>query len=151
MQAQLQQAHVADLELLEELMRGYYRDDHLQFEPASQRAAMLRLLTEPQWGRVWLIRLQDQVVGHVAVCFGFSLELGGNDAYVDELYVVPQARGQGLARHALQQLNDALAELGIRAVHLEVDQDNAAAQRLYLALGYRRRDRYFLMTRFLGN
>lgn len=151
MQGQLELARVSDLELLIELMQGYYQDDELRFDPARQRTAMLRLLGEPQWGRVWLIRLLDQVVGYVAVCFGFSLELGGNDAYVDELYVVPAARGQGLATHALQHLSEALAELGLCAVHLEVDQHNAAAQRLYSALGYRKRDRYFLMTRLLRN
>jgi len=150
-QAQLQRAGSADLELLLELMSGYYRDDHLGFDFVRQRSAMLRLLEEPQWGRVWLIRLPDRVVGYVAVCFGFSLELGGNDAYVDEMYVVPEARNRGIGRHALQQLNQPLAELGIRAVHLEVDQHNHAAQRLYSALGYRKRDRYFLMSRDLGN
>jgi ribosomal protein S18 acetylase RimI-like enzyme len=85
------------------------------------------------------------------VCFGFSLELAGNDAYLDEIYVVPEARNRGIGRHALQQLNQPLAELGIRALHLEVDQHNHTAQRLYSALGYRKRDRYFLMSRDLGN
>jgi ribosomal protein S18 acetylase RimI-like enzyme len=147
----LQLAAVADLEVLLELMRGYYRDDHLHFEPQQQRAAMLRLLTEPQWGRVWLMLSPAGCLGYVAVCFGFSLELGGNDAYIDELYVVPEARGRGVARCALQQLHEPLAQLGIRALHLEVDQHNQAAQRLYSALGYRKRDRYFLMSRDLGN
>jgi ribosomal protein S18 acetylase RimI-like enzyme len=116
-----------------------------------QRSALLRLLDEPQWGRVWLLRLPDRIIGYVAVCFGFSLELGGNDAYVDEMYVVPECRGRGFGRHALQQLDEPLTQLGIRALHLEVDQQNHAAQRLYSALGYRRRDRYFLMTKDLGN
>jgi len=148
---QLQLAAVSDLEVLLELMRGYYRDDHLQFDAARQRAVMQRLLEEPQWGRVWLMRLPERIVGYVAVSFGFSLELGGNDAYIDEMYVVPEARGRGIARYALQQLNEPLAQQGIRAVHLEVDRHNEAAQRLYSALGYRTRDRYFLMTRELGN
>lgn len=148
---QLQLAGVADLEGLMELMRSYYRDDHLHFEPEQHRSAMLRLLSEPQWGRVWLIRLPDRIVGYVAVCFGFSLELGGNDAFVDEVYVVPEVRGRGIGRHALQQLEQPLAQWGIRALHLEVDRGNHNAQRLYSTLGYRRRDRYFLMTRDLGN
>jgi ribosomal protein S18 acetylase RimI-like enzyme len=150
-QVQLQLAGITDLEVLMELMRGYYRDDHLHFEPALQRSAMLRLLEEPQWGRVWLIGLTDRIVGYVAVCFGFSLELAGNDAYVDEVYVVPDARGRGIGRHALQQLDQPLAQLGIRALHLEVDRENHSAQRLYSAIGYRKRERYFLMTKELGN
>ena len=143
-------ATVADLEVLLPLMQGYYRDDHLEFDATRQRAALCRLLQEPQWGRVWLIQLQNRPIGYVAVCFGFSLELGGNDAYLDELFVLPEARGQGVARYALQHLSGALAELGICALHLEVDQRNVSAQRLYSALGYLKRERYFLMTRPLA-
>ena len=146
----LQLAQLADLPVLLPLMQGYYRDDHLEFDAQRHPATLARLLQEPQWGRVWLIQQQRQPVGYVAVSFGFSLELCGNDAYIDELFVIPAARGQGVARHALQQLDGELALLGIRALHLEVDRGNAPAQRLYSALGYGRRDRYFLMTRQLA-
>ncbi len=131
----LQLATPADLEVLLPLMAGYYRDDHLDFDPVRHRLALSRLLHEPHWGRVWMIELEQVVVGYLAVCFGFSLELCGNDAYLDELFVVPQARGRGVARHALQQLDGVLVQLGICALHLEVDQHNHAAQELYAALG----------------
>jgi diamine N-acetyltransferase len=146
----LQPATLADLEVMLPLMQGYYGDDHLQFDAGRQRAALSRLLQEPQWGRVWLIQWQQRTVGYVAVCFGFSLELGGNDAYLDELYVSPADRGHGVVRHALQHVERALTGLGIHALHLEVDTRNASAQRLYSAIGYTPRDRYFLMSKQLS-
>ena len=36
-------------------MRGYYRDDGLEFEAERATATMSRLLSEPLWGRVYLI------------------------------------------------------------------------------------------------
>lgn len=137
-----------DLPLLLSLMRGYYRDDGLSFDEDRARATASRLLAEPQWGCVYFIEDGTNIVGYVAVCIGYSLELGGNDAFIDELFVVPEHRGRGHARRALQFVARAARDLGIRALHLEVDRENLAAQRLYAQLGFEKRDRYFLMTAF---
>ena len=48
-------ATLQDLPQLIELMRGYYRDDGLEFEAERATATMSRLLSEPLWGRVYLI------------------------------------------------------------------------------------------------
>jgi ribosomal protein S18 acetylase RimI-like enzyme len=131
-------------------MRGYYRDDGLTFDVARATGTLARLLTEPRWGHVYLLHLDAAVIGYVAICFSFSLELGGNDAYVDEMFVLPQHRGHGHGMESLQQIAPLLAASGIRALHLEVDRDNTAAQQLYARVGFERRDRYFIMTRSIG-
>ncbi|MBB6093315.1 ribosomal protein S18 acetylase RimI-like enzyme [Povalibacter uvarum] len=143
---QIRAATPADLGVLIELMRGYYRDDGLGFDAEESGAVMARLLNEPQWGRVWLGEVDGGAVGYVALCIGFSLELGGNDAFVDEVFVLPDHRGRGYGRQLVEFLIARAGELNIRALHLEVDQANTAAQQLYESLGFRKRDRYFLMT-----
>lgn len=135
-----------DFAALLELMRGYYRDDGLEFDADTHARAMDRLLREPQWGRVWLAESDGVIVGYLALCIGFSLELGGNDAFVDEVFVLPEHRGRGLGRKLLEFAAEAARTLGIVAMHLEVDRANIAAQGLYTSLGYERRDRYFIMT-----
>lgn len=135
-----------DLPVLVDLMRGYYRDDGLQFDEDAARATMRRLLAEPQWGRVWLAFEEGQAIGYVALCIGFSLELGGNDAFIDEVFVLPEFRGRGCGSRLLETAGLAARDLGVRAVHLEVDRHNEAAQRLYRSFGYGMRDRYILMT-----
>ena len=136
----------ADLPVLLDLMRGYYRDDELEFDPNTSGAAMARLLHEPQWGRVWLAQIEQQAVGYLALCIGFSLELAGNDAFIDEVFVLPEHRGRGYARQLMQTATTAARDLNVRAIHLEVDLENVAAQALYRSLGYTPRDRYLLMT-----
>lgn len=135
-----------DLPVLVELMRGYYRDDGLPFDEDAARATMRRLLSQPQWGRVWLAFEDRCAIGYVALCIGFSLELGGNDAFIDEVFVLPEFRGRGCGRQLLETAGLAARDLDVRAVHLEVDRHNEAAQRLYRSLGYGMRDRYILMT-----
>lgn len=143
---QIRTATLADLTILLDLMHGYYRDDGLEFDREQSAGVMRRLLSEPQWGRVWLAEVGGTPVGYLALCIGFSLELGGNDAFIDEVFVLPEYRGQGLGRQLLDFAAAQARDLDIVALHLEVDRANTAAQRLYESLGYYRRDRYFLMT-----
>ena len=140
-------AEPSDLPLLLALMAGYYRDDGLEFDAGRAERTMSRLLAQPQWGRVVLIEADREVVGYLAICIGFSLELGGNDAFVDELFVLPAHRARGHARRALEFAAKCASAWGICALHLEVDRDNLAAQDLYSQLGYEKRDRYYFMTK----
>jgi hypothetical protein len=55
-----------DIDGLIPLMRGYYRDDELPFDQAVARRVMLRLLSEPQWGRVLLAKAGDRAIGYAA-------------------------------------------------------------------------------------
>ena len=135
----------SDLDAVLELMAGYYRDDGLEFAAANAQA-MARLLCEPQWGEVSLLELDGKVIGYVALCIGYSLELGGNDAFVDEVFVVPEHRGRGYGRLLLEHLALRARARGVRALHLEVDRSNTAARELYASLGYEARARYVLKT-----
>lgn len=147
--ATIRVATVDDLPALLGLMRGYYRDDGLEFDVSHASTTMGRLLREPQWGFALLLEAEGSAAGYVAVCLGFSLELGGNDAFIDEVFVQPAQRGKG---HGTKLLNAAAmlaTQRGVRALHLEVDRGNASARDLYASLGYGLRDRYYLMTRLL--
>jgi ribosomal protein S18 acetylase RimI-like enzyme len=79
--------------------------------------------------------------------FGYSVELGGIDGFVDEFFIRESVRGRGMGTEVLGKLLPALSQNGVRALHLEVARDNDAAQRLYTRAGFRMRDRYALMTR----
>ena len=83
------------------------------------------------------------------ITFGWSVEFGGLDAIIDELYIRPGVRGRGIASEALIALPRALAGAGLRAIHLEVDRSNAAAMKLYQKAGFQPRDQYMLMSKRL--
>jgi len=105
------------------------------------------LLRNPDRGRAWLFGEPGRVAGYVVLCFGFSLELGGRDAFVDEVYVKPAERGQGFGRRALEFALAEAKRLGIRAVHLEAAKGRKPLLRLYQSLGFVRRDHPFLTRR----
>ena len=80
---------------------------------------------------------------------GYSLERGGRDAFIDELYVRREWRGHGLGSLAVAKAEAAARRLGVHAVHLEVDVTNDRARRLYRRLGFALRQRYQLMSKRL--
>jgi ribosomal protein S18 acetylase RimI-like enzyme len=139
-------ASPADLEPLLAFARAFYADQGYPFDEPAVREVLAPLLADADLGRVWLIEVAAEAVGYVALCFGYSIEHRGRDAFVDELYVAPTWRGRGIGTAALHFAQDACPALGVRALHLEVERQNAAAVALYRKLGFAERDR-FLMTR----
>jgi ribosomal protein S18 acetylase RimI-like enzyme len=130
------------------LMREYYAEDSLEFAEQAASQALTRLLAEPALGFVLVVDCDRSLVGYIAVCIGFSLEFGGNDAFIDEVFVSGAHRRCGYGQRLLEAAAERAHRCAVRALHLEVHRENAAAH-LYASAGFHRRDRYFLMTRLL--
>ena len=140
----------ADIDVLLALMQEYYAHDHLAFRREQASDALGALLASPALGEVWLIEIAGQAIGYLALTFGFSLECGGRDAFIDELFLRASHRGQGAGTRAIRHALSRCAELGIRAVRLEVMRHNPDALRLYTRLGFEEHDRYLLTHRGEG-
>jgi diamine N-acetyltransferase len=106
------------------------------------------LLDHPERGRVWVLAVDESLVGYIVLTLGFSFEFLGTDAFIDELYIVPEYRRRGFGRRAVEFLEDEANKIGVNAVHLEVDIGNAAASELYRRMGFADHNR-FLMTKWL--
>ena len=135
---------------LDDLLRQKQRFDAtlgIESEPAVARRALGELLARPELGRAWRILEGGAAVGYAVLCFGFSLEWGGRDAFLDEIYLEPAARGRGLGRAALRALVEEARAAGVVALHLEVDDTNSAGQALYRSEGFSGRARQLLTRR----
>jgi GNAT superfamily N-acetyltransferase len=148
MLAEFTRAGVAELETLLPMMREFYAHEQLAFDEAAARRALLGLLQHEAYGRVFLIWWKGELAGYAVLTLGYSLEFHGVDAFVDELYLREHARGKGLGRQALDFLASTCQELGVLALHLEVEHQNARAQAVYRQFGFQDHDRH-LMTKWL--
>lgn len=135
--------------LLASMMRAYYAFDGHEFDAAVVARTLAEFLDNPAYGLAWFIEVDGADAGYMVMCTGYSLEFGGRDAFVDEIFLHESFRGQGIGRRALEHMVAEAQRLGIAALHLEVDHGNANAQRLYRALGFEPRDRFMLMSRVL--
>lgn len=137
-----------EIEILVAMMRELYAHDGLAFDEAIARRALLGVIDNETFGRVFLIRLGNEVAGYAVLTFGYSLEFHGRDAFVDELYLRDEYRGRGIGKRALQFLTEVWANEGVTSLHLEVERENTSAQAVYRKFGFEDHDRY-LMTKWL--
>jgi ribosomal protein S18 acetylase RimI-like enzyme len=72
------------------------------------------------------------------------MEYGGRNAFVDDLFIRPAFRGRGLGGQLVAHARALCEDLGVRAMHLEVARDNAAAQAVYRGAGFRETERQLL-------
>jgi len=149
MSAALHLAKPGDLDRLAALVGAFHAEAGLQGDDEARRAALAPLLDDCPQGAAYLIGPARAPIGYVIVGFGWSVEMGGMDAFIDEIYLRRAVRGRGIATEVLNALPRALAGAGIKALHLEVERDNKAAQRLYARAGFKARERYLLMTKRL--
>lgn len=137
----------ADRDLLVDLMAEFYAEAGYAMDRERAGRAFAALLADPRLGRAWVIEHCGAAAGYVVLALGFSMEYGGADAFVDDLFVRPPFRGAGLGRAALAGVRAACRELGVRALHLAVEPDNVRAEALYHRVGFRTSGRRLLTLR----
>jgi ribosomal protein S18 acetylase RimI-like enzyme len=70
-----------------------------------------------------------------------SLLTGALDAYLEEFYVAPATRGQGLGRALLEAAMDVARRQGAIRMDLGTSEDDEAARHLYESAGFTNRER----------
>lgn len=121
----------------------------IKFDETTLSVAFRQFLALPAFGRMWLLCEERKTVGYVVLTVGFSFEFRGHDAFIDELYIDVAYRRRGYGRRALAFAEERAHEMGVNAIHLEVDRGNDPALELYRRAGYQDHDR-FLMTKWLN-
>ena len=146
MSAALSLASEDDLVRLIPMVSAYHAYEGIEQSDDDRRAALAPLLAGSPHGAIWLIGPRRAPVGYIAVSFGWSIELGGMDGFLDEFFIREGVRGRGVGSEALAALIPQLAQAGMVGLSLEVAPDNARARKLYERRGFRLRDGLHLMT-----
>lgn len=137
----------ADLATLLPLVRDLHEHEHIRGTLADVRNALGRLLAEPQRGRVLIVGDAGSIMGYAAVVFGYSIEFHGVDAFLDEIYVLPTERGNGIGKTLLDAAEALCKAEGVVALHLEVDHSNPRAHELYVRRGFKDHTRHLMTKR----
>jgi ribosomal protein S18 acetylase RimI-like enzyme len=148
----MRKASPQDIPRLVELMVEFYAEAGYPLNRQRAAEAFTALVDDTRLGQVWLIEAgsgtgnetRRESVGYLVVTLGFSMEYGGRDAFVDDLFIKAAFRGRGLGTAALAEARDYCLHQGVRAVHLEVARNNAPAQAVYRRAGFAGTDRQLL-------
>jgi GNAT superfamily N-acetyltransferase len=132
----IRRAVVEDLDELVALGREYAAADGHVFDPAIARRGFEPLLADDALGFVLLaVGADDDVaVGYAAVTWGWSIEVGGPDVVLDEIFT--RAKGEGVGSRLLAALEATCRDRGVRRIFLETERPNDGARRLYERHGW---------------
>ena len=105
---------------------------------ADLRKAIQAAIAESRYGFI-LVALDDggEPIGVAYAASLLSLEHGGISGWLEELYVLPKRRGQGIGSRLLEEVIAQAKKRGWRALDLEVDITHERAATLYLRHQYR--------------
>ncbi len=159
MDVQITRATADDASSAMPLLLAQFAEHDIRRSHREADEALRGMLADARWGTVLLARVPASApspspapspvavtVGLAVLPYLWTLEHGGLVAWLDELYVVPARRGQGIGRALLLAGIDAVRGDGCRALELEVEADHLRAARLYQREGFERltRTRYSL-------
>ena len=84
-------------------------------------------------GEFWVVEYQGQIVGTSAY---YPIKRGEKAVEIRKMYLLPIARGQGLGRHLLAELERVIAARGYLEIWIETASILAEAVKLYESSGY---------------
>ena len=128
----IRRARLDDLDLLGELSAEFNQIDVHPHDDTRVRTALSPLLEDDALGVVYLFG--DPPNGYAVVTWGYSIESGGRDALLDEIYI--RSRGQGRGGAAFEEVLADLRQRGLTRMFLETERPNIKVRTFYARHGF---------------
>ena len=139
MRRQIRLASAADAPVFGRLLQAF-NDEYDEQTPDAATIAE-RAVPLIETGEVTVLLGGDGPDGFAQLRFRPSLYTGALDAYLEELYVVPERRGEGLGRALLEAAMAHSRDRGAEHIDLGTSEDDVAARALYESAGFTNRER----------
>jgi GNAT superfamily N-acetyltransferase len=140
----IRRAGSADLDTLVELHRTFCEADDHPFDERRARVAFEALLGTDDRGVVWII---DEPAAYAVLTWGWSIEAGGFEAVLDEVFVsVP---GTGIGGALIDHVVADGARRGLARIFLETESHNTRARQLYARHGFAEDDSIWMSRDFI--
>jgi len=142
MQVSIRDAEANDLHAVFNLMRDFAHGEGLERYFTLTYEVLTELcLHHPKRLHVLVAASGTTVVGYAAYLFQLSPWAGREYLFLDDLYVVEEARGEGVGSRLMQRIGEiALEHEG--DVRWHVETENRSAQKFYGSLGAELRDKF---------
>lgn len=144
----LRKATKEDLPQLKDMVARLYLEDKGEPIPKEHIKRTFHELTSyPEKGGVFLIEQERIVIGYVILATFWANEYGGTILSIDELFLLPDFRGQGLGHQIIRSLIEE-RPYNCVAIYLEHTPHNTRAGHLYEKLGFKPYENHSLFLEF---
>ena len=129
-----------DADNIASLVQRYWEFDAIPGFGRSQITALLTaFLRQKERGACWLAMKDDQPIGYLLAVYVFSLEHGGMMAEIDEIFVVPEQRSNGVGVALLREAKREMERTGLVRLQLQLSPQNRSARLFYEKNGFQSR------------
>ncbi len=135
-------ATVDDLLILLKLNKEFCEIDFHEFEETRIKNAFMPLLSNTQLGVVILLELEGAITGYAVLTWGWSIESGGREGLIDEIYV--SERNSGLGAALLNEVIKVANEFEVKKIFLETELANERVRNFYQRHGFEKEDSIWL-------
>lgn len=126
------------------MMEQFYAIDGYPMDAAVSKGLFFEFIENDTLGKGWVIYYDGKPAGYVILTFVFSFEYAGRIAFLDELFILEEMRGKGLAKQALAFIAEEARKLSVKIIYLEIEPHNETAKKLYLSYGFKEHKRGLL-------
>ncbi len=130
-------ATTSDIPQLIELLTILFEQE-AEFKPNSnkQKSSLEKILQDPRLGIFLVVRDNEKIIGSVSLLFTESTALGSKVAILEDMVLLPFARGAGLGSQLIDYAIKEARNEGCRRITLLTDPDNLKAQSCYQKKGF---------------
>lgn len=115
----------------------FYNTDGVDHSiPVSNMEKTFNLLMEGlDFAKAYVCEKNNKTVGYILLALTYSNEAGGMVVWIDEIYVKPEFRSQGIGSELIDFVIDKYKDNAAR-FRLEITESNMGAKKLYLSKGF---------------
>ncbi|PSU34340.1 GNAT family N-acetyltransferase [Photobacterium lutimaris] len=144
---------ISSMDMLLTLVEELFEYEVLPKKKEQTQQAIQHLITNPELGQAWFIEVDNDgeklIAGHIIISYSFSLEHGGRVGLIDQFYLKPEWRQQGIGTILLPQIEAHAASAGVNALSLEVNIGNKGARKFYEKHEFVPRRQFCMMTKII--
>lgn len=130
-------ANLSDIPAICALLNVLFTQE-LEFQPNDevQSRGLAHIIGNPEIGLIVVARQDDQVIGMVNLLYTVSTALGQRVAILEDMIVLPSARGDGVGSRLLTHAIELAQRNGCMRITVLTDSNNQSAQRFYQKHGF---------------
>ena len=133
------EAQRGDCALILDFIKGIARYEKLEDKVVATVELLEEWIFEKQSAWVIFPVVDSKEVGFAVFCQNFSTFMGRAGMYLEDIYIMPEYRGQGIGKQLIEFSIEAARGYGKKYLRLytSTDPNEAAAQFLYEKYGFR--------------
>jgi GNAT superfamily N-acetyltransferase len=124
-----------DTPVILDLIKEFCEIDNHIFDEKRITNALTPLLADSSLGLVVLLEKDEQPVGYAVLTWGWSIESGGREGLIDEIYL--KERNQGLGSLLLTEVFKIAQDNEVKIIFLETELANSRVRDFYLRHGFK--------------